>query len=98
MRTTIRLDDQLLKTAKQYAYEQGKSLTAVIEGALRHSLSRAATAPKRLSVKLTTVKGNGLYPGIDLGYSSSLLSVMEEPLEFQKDFSAIAARNLSRRM
>lgn len=79
MRTTIRLDDQLLKTAKKYAYEQGKSLTAVIEDALRHSLSRLANRQKRPPVKLTTVKGDGLHPGIDLEDSASLLSVMEEP-------------------
>ena len=78
MRTTIRLDDQLLKTAKQYAYEQGKSLTAVIEDALRHSLSRSATGQKRPPVKLTMVKGDGLHPGMDLEDSASLLSVMEK--------------------
>ncbi len=78
MRTTIRLDDQLLKTAKQYAHEHDTTLTAVIEDALRHSLSRQSKGQKEAMVHLTTVKGDGLYPGIDLEDSASLLAVMEE--------------------
>lgn len=35
MRPTIRLDDQLLKEAKQLAAQSGRSLTSVIEDALR---------------------------------------------------------------
>jgi hypothetical protein len=31
MRTTVRLDDQLLRAAKRYAHETGLTLTAVIE-------------------------------------------------------------------
>ena len=78
MRTTIRLDDQLLKTAKQYAHEHGKTLTTVIEDALRESLSRSANQQKRRPVTLTTVKGEGLHYGIDLDDSVSLLAAMEE--------------------
>jgi predicted transcriptional regulator len=39
MRTTIRIDDQLLKKAKQLAARSGKSLTSIIEDALRESLA-----------------------------------------------------------
>ena len=39
MRTTIRLGDQLLKSAKRLAHDTGKSLTAVIEDALRQTLA-----------------------------------------------------------
>ena len=35
MRTTIRLDDRLLAEAKQYAAESGRTLTGLIEDALR---------------------------------------------------------------
>jgi len=38
--TTIRIDEQLLKEAKQLAFERKKSLTSVIEDALRESLAR----------------------------------------------------------
>jgi hypothetical protein len=79
MRTTIRLDDQLLKSAKRYAHEMGKSLTAVIEDALRQVLSRRAVKQSRKSVKLITVSGNGVRPGVDLDDSAALLAFMEEP-------------------
>lgn len=79
MRTTIRLDDQLLKSAKRYAHETGKSLTAVVEDALRQILSRRAVKQPRQLVKLTTVSGQGVRPGIDLDDSASLLAFMETP-------------------
>jgi len=77
MRTTIRLDDQLLKSAKRFAHETGKSLTAVIEDALRQILSRRAAKQPRKPVKLTTVSGHGVHPGVDLNDSAALLGYME---------------------
>ncbi len=76
MRTTIRLDDQLLTETKQLAARPGRSLTAVIEDALRETLSRQQQAVERLPVKLTTVSGNGLQPGVDLDDSAALLDLM----------------------
>jgi Arc/MetJ family transcription regulator len=38
MRTTIRLDDQLLAEAKRYASESGRTLTGLIEDALSGAL------------------------------------------------------------
>lgn len=40
MRTTIRLDDELLREAKRLAAETNQTLTAVIEEALRERLAR----------------------------------------------------------
>ena len=79
MRTTIRLDDQLLKSAKRLAHDTGKSLTAVIEDALRQVLSRRMVKQPRQAVKLTTVSGQGSRPGVDLDDSAALLAFMEEP-------------------
>jgi hypothetical protein len=78
MRTTIRIDDELLKQAKLLATRSGKSLTAVIEDALRSALTNQQQLAHRPAVKLTTVAGKGLQPGIDLDDSASLLSTMEE--------------------
>lgn len=77
MRTTIRIDEELLKQAKQQALRSGKSLTAVIEEALRESFSRQHSNPKREWVSLPTFSGNGLQPGVDLDDSASLLDLME---------------------
>jgi hypothetical protein len=77
MRTTIRIDDQLLKEAKQLAARTGKSLTAVIEEALRETLSRQREFRKRKRVILTTFGGQGLLPGVDLDDSAMLLDLMD---------------------
>jgi hypothetical protein len=79
MRTTIRLDDQLLKSAKRLAHDTGKSLTAVIEDALRQVLLHRMAKQPRKAVKLTTVSGQGVRSGVDLGDSAALLAFMEEP-------------------
>ena len=78
MRTTIRLDDALLVEVKQIAARSDKTLTSVIEDALREMLARQRTTEERIPVKLTTVSGGGLQPGVDLDDSAALLSLMEE--------------------
>jgi len=40
MRTTVRLDDDLLRQTKTLAAQTGRTLTAVIEDALRETLAR----------------------------------------------------------
>ena len=77
MRTTIRLEDHLLREAKQFAARTGRTLTAVIEDALRESLARSRKRPLRTRATLPTFRGNGLRPGVDLDDSASLLEVME---------------------
>ena len=77
MRTTIRLDEHLLRQAKQFAARTGRTLTAVIEEALRQMLARTEKRPKRSRVTLPTFRGNGPLPGVDLDDSASLLEMME---------------------
>lgn len=77
MRTTIRLDDQLMAAAKRRAAETRRTFTAVVEDALRQSLAPARAPGKRAPVKLRTVNGRGVRPGVDLDDSSSLLDLME---------------------
>jgi hypothetical protein len=78
MRTTIRIDDQLLKEAKQLAARSGKSLTSIIEDALRESLARQRGSGRREPVRLVTFKGQGLLPGVDLDDSAALLDMMDQ--------------------
>jgi Arc/MetJ family transcription regulator len=77
MRTTVRLDDELLTKAKRAAVERGTTLTAVIEDALRRALT-PSTDSRHEDVVLPTFRGNGLQPGVDLDDSASLLDLMEE--------------------
>jgi len=77
MRTTIRFDDDLLREAKRVAAESGRTLTAIIEDALREALARRKEAPQRERIHLPTLKGGRLMPGIDLDNSAALLDLME---------------------
>ena len=76
MRTTVRLDETLLSEAKQLAARSGRTLTAILEEALRRLLAER-TPEQKAPVKLTTFKGTGLRPGVDLDDSASLLDLME---------------------
>lgn len=77
MRTTVRLDEHLLRQAKEHAVRTGQTLTAVVETALREMLSRRGKRGKRAHVRLPTFAGRGVRPGVDLDDSASLLDLME---------------------
>lgn len=76
MRTTIRLNPRLLAEAKQLAADTNRSLTKVVEDALREVVARRRRRPRR-AVSLTIVGGRGVNPGIDLDDSAALLAAME---------------------
>ena len=79
MRTTIRLEEPLLRQAKLEAARSGRTLTAIIEEALRERLGRTARAAEpRARVRLKTVGGPGLCAGVDLDDSATLLDLMQE--------------------
>lgn len=77
MRTTIRLDERLLAEAKKLAAESGRTLTSILEDALRESLARREAPAGRRPIKLKTFRGGGVQPGIDLDDSAALLDAME---------------------
>ena len=78
VRTTVRLDDALLREAKRYAAEQGTTLTAMLDQALREILARQERRPQEGRTPLPTFKGRGLQPGVDLDDSASLLDLMND--------------------
>lgn len=55
----------------------GRTLTAVIEDALRQALS-LRKVPPRGPAELPTFAGGGVQPGVDLDDSASLIALMEE--------------------
>ena len=77
MRTTLNIDDQLLKLAKHQAVEQGISLSMFIDSVLRQSLLKPSA--ERKAVRLVTAAGSGVKPGVDLDNGRSLLDIMDEP-------------------
>jgi hypothetical protein len=77
MRTTVRLDADLLREAKAHAAMTGRTLTSVIEEGLRQVLARRDSVRQATPVMLTTCGGRGLQPGVDLDDSAALLDRME---------------------
>ena len=77
MRTTIRLDDDLLARAKAHAARTGRTLTALIEDALRAALARGTTTPRGRRLSLPTHGSGGVQPGVDLDDSAGLLDLMD---------------------
>jgi hypothetical protein len=95
MRTTIRLDDHLLRETKAAAAESGKTFTEFVAEALRADLARRNAQPKRKRVTLPTWSGGGLMPGVDLDNSAALLDLMEEddpPIKIPKHKNAASRR------
>ncbi len=77
MRTTVTIDDALLAEAKRVAAETGRSLSAVVDDALKESLNRREQdAHSFTTVVLPTFDGK-LLPGIDLDNSAALRDVMD---------------------
>lgn len=77
MRTTLSLDDNLLKRAKELSARTNQTLTSIIETALRSLLNGRPEHVLENNLKLHTFKGRGLQPGVDLDDSSALLDLME---------------------
>jgi hypothetical protein len=77
MRTTIRLDDDLLSAAKQHAAKTGRTLTSLFEDALRAFLAVEQRPSTRRRTRLPTFDGGGLQSGVDLDNTADLLDLME---------------------
>lgn len=64
MRTTISLDETLLREAKRHAALSDQSLSAFVADAVREALARRAPTMESAPVRLVTVKGE-LLPGVN---------------------------------
>ena len=76
MRTTLNLDDELMRNVKQQAAATGRSLTEVIELYLRLGLVGEQTPRAGYRLGFTTVSGQ-LLPGVDVTDRDSLYERME---------------------
>jgi hypothetical protein len=83
MRTTVRLPPSLMAQAKKLARETDRTLTQVIDDALRVAVARQRR-PEPRTVSIITFKGNGVQPGVDLDDTSALLDLMDGDLGFSR--------------
>jgi len=77
MRTTIRINDELLRKAKIRAAETDRTLAEVIEDALRKEIDETGTGIEPQQVCIPTAGAGGVLPGVDLDDTSSLLDKMD---------------------
>jgi Ribbon-helix-helix protein, copG family len=77
MRTTITIDEDLYRRLKASAARRGRTVSELIEDAVRDALR-----PRRPSgsepTPLPTFGGSGVLPGVDLSDLRSLVDVMDE--------------------
>jgi predicted transcriptional regulator len=83
VRTTVRLNDGLLREAKRYAVQHGRTLTSVLEDALRQFLSRSTGRVHVEPFRMPTARGR-LRPGADLDDTASLLDLTEKPIDLAR--------------
>lgn len=76
MRTTVRLDENLLRTAKEHAARTGRTLTALIEESLRRTLEAEEPDDEREPYRVATFSSS-LRPGVDLDSNAATLEAME---------------------
>lgn len=79
MRTTIRINDDLLKRAKKRAADEGRTLTSLVEDGLVLVLSRGkASGRQRIELPISKATG-GVRTGVDLNRSGDLEEFMNAP-------------------
>ena len=77
MRTTIRIDEALYRRAKARAAQTGRTVSEVIEDAVREALRPAKRSAGDVPA-LVTFDGGGVMPGVDLSSNAALLDAMEQ--------------------
>lgn len=84
MRTTLTIDDAVLSEYKRVAADTHRTLSGVIEDALRTDLARRRAAGDVAATDLPVVHGGRLRSGVDLSGSAALRRRLDEDLPFQK--------------
>ena len=77
IRTTLTIDDSLLAEYKRVAADTHRTLSYVIQDALRETLARRREAAAQQPVRLPVIGGGGLQPGVDLDDNARLLELVE---------------------
>jgi hypothetical protein len=78
MRTTVRLDDNLLKEAKVRAAEQGITLTQLIDESLRERLSARPQQQQARPFRFRSYGKGGTRPGVSLDDNRATRDLMDE--------------------
>lgn len=82
MRTTVSIDDNLLRSAKRRARQLGLTLGQLVESALHRELARSRERPEGPVVPVFRGRG-GLVPGVDASSTRGLMEALDrdQPVE-----------------
>lgn len=76
MRTTLNLDDRLVRAVKRRAVDEGRTFTSLVEQALQQLIAEDRDAGGE-RIELPTWSGGGLVPGVNLDDNEALTALME---------------------
>jgi len=76
MRTTLNIDSKIMSLVKKRAAESGRTITDIVEQALRNEVSGEPPTTSRFVLRWSAVAGR-TQPGIDLADRDSLYAAME---------------------
>ena len=77
MRTTISIDDDVIRRAKLRATEEGKTLGQLVTEALRERIGRRPRSRRERYEPVTFGEGGAL-PGVDLTNNAAVRDLMDE--------------------
>ena len=78
MRTTIRMNDDLLEAVKAAALGTGQTLTRFIEDAARRQLAIDEHVKTTTPPDLPVFSGDGVHTGVDLDSNATILGFMDD--------------------
>lgn len=75
MRTTLDINDELLRAARAHASDERKTLKATVEQALREFLA-GPVRTRSDAPSIPVFRGRGVQPGVDLTDNAALEAIM----------------------
>jgi hypothetical protein len=84
MRTTLTIDADVLAEFKRVAADTHRTLSGVIEDALREQLALRRALGSSAGTDLPVVHGGAILPGVDLSSSAALQRLLDHGLPPEK--------------
>ena len=84
MRTTLTIDSAVLSQFKRVAADTHRTLSGVIEDALREHLARRRALGATSGADLPVVHGGVVLPGVDVTSNAALQRVLDDGLPLEK--------------
>jgi len=84
MRTTLTIESDVLSEYKRVAADSHRTLSAVIEDALREDLARRRALGGTSAADLPVVHGGVVLPGVDLTSNAAVERLLDEDLPLEK--------------